>query len=106
MTRTETIRKLNDAFRFALAGGHVVVTKGVSELPNIGRLLNEVRYYAAFTEDDDPHGEHDFGSILFDGQTYFWKIDYYNLTMDGGSIDPANPTVTTRTISIMRSDEY
>ena len=59
-----------------------------------------------FDSDNDPHREHDFGSFEIDGETYFFKIDYYALDMDGGSEDPADPEKTTRVLTIMRADEY
>ena len=59
-----------------------------------------------FTTDNDPHREHDFGSFEIEGETYFFKIDYYALDMDGGSEDPADPEKTTRVLTIMRADEY
>ena len=61
---------------------------------------------ATFTKDNDPHGEHDFGSFEIEGETYFFKLDYYALDMDGGSEDPADPEKTTRVLTIMRADEY
>lgn len=107
-TKTATIAKLNDAFRQSLIGGQVMLTAGVNDLDgkSKAKLLNKVRNFETFTKNNDPHGEHDFGKIEIEGQNYFWKIDYYNLTLDGGSEDPANPAVTTRVLTIMRSDEY
>jgi Protein of unknown function (DUF3768) len=32
--------------------------------------------FDAFTTDNDPCGERDFGSFLLDGEKLFWKIDY------------------------------
>ena len=50
-----------------------------------------VQSFSNFTKDNDPHGEHDFGSFEVEGETYFFKIDYYALDMEGGSEDPADP---------------
>jgi hypothetical protein len=84
------------------------MTHGVSELPldTKARVINAVRSFEQFTADNDPHREHDFGDIEIDGESYFWKIDYYDFAMDGGSEDPANPEKTTRVLTIMRADEY
>lgn len=106
--KTATIAKLNDAFRQTFIGGQVMLTSGVYELDDKSKakLLHEVRNFETFAKDNDPHGEHDFGKVEIEGQNYFWKIDYYNLALDGGSEDPTNPAVTTRVLTIMRSDEY
>lgn len=106
--KTSAIAKLNDVFRQSFTGGQVMLTAGVSDLAGStkAQLLNQVRNFTAFGKNNDPHGEHDFGNVEIDGQNYFCKIDYYNLSLDGGSEDPANPAVTTRVLSIMRSDEY
>jgi Protein of unknown function (DUF3768) len=102
------IRELNDSLRRTFTGGKVVMTDGVAALPegDLGRLLGKVRGFDQFTRDNDPYGEHDFGSLECSGQTYFFKVDYYALDMDGGSEDPADPAKTTRVLTIMRADEY
>ena len=104
------IRELNDAFRTTMDQrlGRVMFTAGVNALSNVHKtlLLERVRTFDAFTEDNDPHQEHDFGSIEFLGRKFFWKLDYYDSTMTYGSEDPSNPTKTTRVLTIMRSEEY
>jgi Protein of unknown function (DUF3768) len=104
----QRVRQLNDAFRRTLVGGVVVVTAGVEALPSQLRssLLAKVREFDAFTEDNDPHGEHDFG-VVDDGDVRcFWKIDYYDREMELMSPDPSDPEVTTRVLTIMLADEY
>jgi hypothetical protein len=63
-------------------------------------LLEKVRSFADFNADNDPHGEHDFGVVTVEGERYFWKIDYFDLTTEFGSEDPSDPTVTTRVLTI------
>jgi len=106
--RAERIRLLNDGFRTTFSGGAVVLTVGVDALAADlkAQVFSKVRTFAAFDSDCDPHGEHDFGSFELGGVTYFFKLDYYEPDMQGGSEDPADPTKTARVLTIMRADEY
>jgi hypothetical protein len=107
MTTTK-IRDLNDAFRRSGVGGKVLLTNGVNALgmDKVNLLNARVREFASFPKGNDPYGEHDFGAVTFEGTKYFWKIDYYALDMQHGSEDPADPSQTTRVLTIMRADEY
>lgn len=105
---TARIRELNDAFRSSLLGGRIMMTSGVQALDaaELRLLLSLVRQYDQFNEDNDPYGEHDFGSIDFNSTRYFWKIDYYDKSLEQGSEDPADANKTTRVLTLMRADEY
>jgi hypothetical protein len=105
------IALLNDQLRLTMAissRGRVVMTAGVAALPeeDVARVLDRVRRFEEWTNDNDPHGEHDFGSFDVAGITYFFKVDYYSPDMESGSEDPADPEKTTRVLTIMRADEY
>ncbi len=104
----EKIRALNDAFRTTMTGGKVLVTAGVDALPSDikAMVLRRVATFSDFTKDNDPHGEHDFGNFTRGGHKFFWKIDYYDANMEFGSEDPADPTKTTRILTIMLASEY
>jgi hypothetical protein len=106
--KTARIRGLNDQLRKTFEGGRIVMTIGVNALEaNVKQqVLDRVRAFDAFNNDNDPHGEHDFGSFEIAGDKIFWKIDYYNVTLDGGSEDPSDPTQTTRVLTIMLAEEY
>ena len=69
-------------------------------------VLQRVRHFDRFDRDNDLFGEHDFGNFEIAGQRFFYKIDYYNLDMDSGSEDPADPSKTTRVLTVMKVEEY
>ena len=75
------VRALNDAFRRSFTGGRVVVTAGVAALPDQTRtaVLAAVRSSDAFTTDDDPHDEHDFGAVEVWGRALLLKDRYLRL---------------------------
>ena len=106
--RAALVAAFNDALRCTFANGRVLLTPGVSALPAVeqAKVLAAVRRFDAFTPDNDPYGEHDFGAVERDGATYFWKIDAYDADLTGGSPDPADEAVTIRVLTIMRADEY
>jgi hypothetical protein len=102
------IAHLNDELRRTFSGGKIMMTAGVGALPDDAKanVLSAVRSFNDFTEDNDPHKEHDFGSIEVNGEKCFWKIDYYDKSMEYGSENPADPAVTTRVLTIMLASEY
>jgi|SRR5579863_2360858 len=108
LAERDRIRVLNDNFRTTFLGGRVVLTSGVSELPidTKAKLLLKVKTFDAFTNDNDPYREHDFGHVELDGETFYWKIDYYDPDCCYGSEDPSEPEKTTRVLTIMFAGEY
>lgn len=108
MDKTQRIRELNDQFRSTFIGGQVLITRGIATLPSVLRpdVIEQIRIFSAFTPDNDPHGEHDFGAVTVGAYKVFWKIDCYSLDMQQGSEDPANPALTKRVLTIMLAEEY
>ena len=102
------IRALNDELRQHLIGGTAVITPGIAALgpEAVARIVKTIEVYDDFCHANDPHQEHDFGSFEADGQTIFFKIDYFDTTMTHHSPDPADPAVTERVITIMLAEEY
>ena len=109
-SRQALIRALNDALRAdgAAGAGRWVLTRGVRALGEdlVARAVAEVRAFGRFDGDNDPHGEHDFGSFEVCGQALFWKINYYDADVENGSEDPADAAITTRILTIMLAEEY
>lgn len=105
---TARIRALNDQLRMTGTGGRIVMTGGVAALDPLTQatLFAALRAFDAFTPDNDPCGEHDCASFEVDGQRLIFKIDYYDLEMDGLSPDPADASVTRRVMTVMLTEEY
>src|SRR5436309_61645 len=97
----EGYKRLNDLLRASVTdnirttflGGRVVMTAGVADL-SLGvkaQVVLKVQSFADFNANNDPYGEHDFGSFEVAGETFFWKIDCYDSLCEFGSEDPADP---------------
>jgi hypothetical protein len=106
----ERIRDLNDTFRKTVDPtlGRMMLTAGVDALPSDVRAMaiRKVATFDAFDVDNDPHGEHDFGSFDLAGRKFFWKLDYYDRNLEFGSDDPADPSKTMRVLTLMFAMEY
>src|SRR6185503_17098964 len=105
---TERIRALNDELRRNLPNGHAVMTAGIAALgpEAVARIVKTIAVYNDFCTANDPHGEHDFGAFEVDGHKIFFKIDYYDRSLTHHSLDPADPAITERVITIMLAEEY
>jgi hypothetical protein len=98
------IATLNDTARRNVMS--YMTSAGVISLePSIvGDIYTAVYNYRKFTEDNDPYGEHDFGSFKIHGQKIFWKIDYYDQQLQYWC-DPLDPECR-RVVTIMLAEEY
>ncbi len=107
-TNSQQIAQLNDAFRRTFNGGQVVITAGVQALSPEQQqaVFQTVQAFNAFTEDNDPFGEHDFGAFSLYGHRFNWKIDYYDPSMQWGSENPEDQEQTKRVLTIMLAEEY
>jgi Protein of unknown function (DUF3768) len=108
ISKTEQIRALNDELRQNLTVGTAFITAGVAALgPDaVARIVKTIAVYDDFCHANDPHEEHDFGSFDVDGQTIFFKIDYFDKALTFHSPDPTDQSVTERVITIMLAEEY
>ena len=75
----------------------LVFTRGVAAMPpdDVAEIMEMVKSFDDFNEDNDPWGEHDFGKFEFNGQPIFWKVDDYQGT-DGFDL----------VLTVMLSSEY
>jgi hypothetical protein len=99
------IAVLNDAFRKTFSGGTVTMTAGVYALPDMVKAaaLQKAAQFDNFNEDNDPYGEHDFGSFELCSRKFFWKIELYE---EPGVKDKNGEPVVTRVLTIMLASEY
>jgi hypothetical protein len=104
----ERVRDLNDQLRKHRTGGWVVMTRGIAALGGamIMRIDQALRAFDVFTSDNDPHGEHDFGTVQVEGHVIMFKIDTYDLDLRYASLDPADPNTTCRVMMLILTEEY
>ena len=104
----ERVSELNDQFRKDRVGGYFCITEGIVNLghPAYLQIIAAIAEFDDFTPDNDPHSEHDFGSLQVMGEKVFWKIDYYDESETYASPDPSDPSVTRRFLTIMLASEY
>ena len=109
-TKTVQIRTLNDELRHNLSRHSELafMTPGIAALgpEATERIVKTVTIFDDFSHANDPHQEHDFGSFDIAGQKLFFKIDYYDPSMEFGSDDPTDPSKTTRVLTLMLAEEY
>jgi len=115
---TAQIQAKNDALRqglFTPEGGMCSVTRGVHDLPVEAKaqVLLAVKNYDNFNEDNDPHGEHEFGIVELEGiPKVFWKIDYFedakmDCNPDSNFGENEEDFINAyRLLTIMLADEY
>ena len=102
------INSLIDNLRNLLIGGKIVLTQGIEAktYEEIAEIMLKIRHFDNFTPDNDPYGEHDFGSFDYHGEKIFWKIDYYDKNYQYLSENPSNPEITNRVMTVMLAEEY
>lgn len=104
------VRELNDLFRVQGVGnGTVLITSGIQceGADSVSSVVEAVRTFADFNDENDPWGEHDFGAVEVEGQKVFFKLDYYaDGDCSAGSENPANASMTHRVLTIMLAEEY
>jgi len=106
--KTARIRELNDSFRKTFAGGRMMMSASVAALPEMVRSAAwlKVSDFNEWNVGNDPHHEHDFLTFELCNRTFFWKCDYHNKAMDGGSEDPSDQEQTVRVGTLMLAEDY
>lgn len=112
--KSKAISELNDKLRSGdqTVQGQVLFTHGIVHLSirndewSVAALMKKVADFDQFTNDNDPHDEHDFGAFEHEGRKVFWKIDCYAPDMLHGSEDPSDNKQTVRVLTVMLAEEY
>ena len=97
----EKIASRNDAFRRSGLG--VAISQGIEEIGDFEDLLGMIREFDGFTKENDPHMEHDHGTIEWKGELVFWQIGYYDVCLHHWE-SPLCPNCH-RTITVMLESE-
>ena len=107
-----SVAELNDMFRSGKSEieipGKVVMTNGVSSMGEeaVQKIIEAVQSFNNFTPENDPYGEHDFGKIIYDETSIYFKIDYYDPSLQYHSEDKTDLEKTVRVMTIMLASEY
>jgi Protein of unknown function (DUF3768) len=103
MDRRAKIIALNDRLRTTFKGGRVQMTPSVYELDDRlrGRALSVLARYNKFHSES----EHDWGTFIFAGFSFEWRIEYRSKEGAGISPDPADPDKTFRVLTLYAIDD-
>ena len=84
------------------------MTAGIMALPETvqAAIIAAVTEFDNWSEDVDPHHEHDLVAVEVEGHRVFAKCDYYDLQMQFLSPDPSDPKVTRRVLTLLLASEY
>jgi hypothetical protein len=103
MDRLAKIVALNDQLRTSFKGGRVQMTPSVYELDDRlrGRALSVLARYNKFA----PDSEHDWGTFIFAGFSFEWRIECRSKGGSGPSPNPADPDRTLRVLTLYAIDD-
>lgn len=106
---TEEIAALNDLLRTGAnpALGRLAHHARHSEPDPVAQfaVMQKVRSFADFSDDNNPHGERDFGAIDLTRRV-FWKIGITTGRLTAAAKIPADPFMTRRVLTLMLAHEY
>jgi Protein of unknown function (DUF3768) len=119
---SEAIAHLNDQLRANIftyqsarssaRWNRVVLTPGIAALAEEAKLrpvLEAVKDFNDFSQDNDPYCEHDYGRVEAESlklnEAVMWKIDYYDRALESLSENPADALQTRRVLTVMFASE-
>ena len=91
-----------------MTGGTVLLTAGVDTLPSDlqAMVVRRVATFSDFNEDNDPRGKHAFGSFILAGRKFFSSSIATIRTWSSDRKIQADPSKTTRVLTIILAEEY
>lgn len=92
------IIELNDQLRTTFKGGRVQMTPDVYDLGS--RLRGRALFFLSKYRKFDPESEHDWGTYIFGGYAFEWRIEYRSPSGEGSSKDPADAGATLRVLTL------
>lgn len=103
-SRANQIAQLNDSFRKQLGTSAAYITvelaqQGATFLKKLLGALRNIETSQADAEDD----ERSYGAVSVSGQTIEWVINYYDRDEENESPDPADSSITKRTLTIYKA---
>ena len=103
MDRRAKIIALNDQLRTTFKGGRVQMTPSVYQLDDRlrGRALSVLARYSKF----HPENEHNWGTFIFAGYSFEWRIEYRNNDGIAPSPDASDPEQTLRVLTLYVMDD-
>ena len=101
------IAETNDQVRQTLFRDRLIITNGIQCLSQDtqNKIFTAIESYEEFQESNDPHKEHDFGALEVDGNSMFWKIDYFDNELEYHTPDVLDRSVTRRVLTVMLAEE-
>lgn len=102
------IKILNDNLRKYLIGGEIILTQNieVKTYEEIAEIMLKIHHFDNFTHDSDPYGEHDFESFDYNDEKIYWKIDYYDQSMQYLSLNLTDIAETVCVVIVMLASEH
>lgn len=105
---SRAVRALNDAFRISFTSTELYTSPQILDLDidTQSEILDRVRNYRTFNEENDPDGFHQWGRFLVNDEPYVWEI--FCLTPDGKHLskNPLDLDFTRRHMMVMCENEY
>ncbi len=79
-----------------------------NDMEKFYRLLDHTMNYKGFDDDNDPWLEHDLAFFEFEGERYFFKLDYYAENFKNGveDSDKMNDEKCKRVLTLGLAEEY